>query len=156
MRFLFVDSILELEGGKRILATKAITAMDEYLTAHYPRRPVVPPTLVLESLAQTGGWLNLISRDFKVKTILVLIEGVRVHRQVRLGDTLFLEVQLLYAHSDGVTVRGEARVDSELVVTVDRIIFAHEVTSEESFAEESRERFRYLSSRLSALKESKR
>ena len=146
MRFLFVDRILELERGKRILATKTITAMDPYLTAHYPRLQVVPTTLIIECLAQTGGWLNLISKDFSVKTVLAVCEGVRIRRHVWPGDTLLLEARMLRAHSDGATVYGEARVGSEVVATMERLVLAHEVCTEVAFIQQQRERLQYVNS----------
>ncbi len=155
MRFLLLDRILELERGKRILATKTVSLMDEYLTEHYTRRPVMPPSLLLESLAQTGGWLNLISSDFGVRIVLALIEGGRIHSQVSPGDVLLLEAHLLYGHVDGATVRAEARVGSRIVASVDRIVFAHERISDNSFAQIQRERFRYVAGGLPLPEESK-
>ncbi len=145
MRFLFIDRILELEPGQRILATKTVTMMDEYLTAHYQRIPLVPATMVVECLLQAGGWLNLISRDFRVKTVVALIEGVQVHREARPGETLDLEAYLLYGHADGATVRAEARVGPEVIVSIDRVLLAHRETSDEAFIQEQQDRFRYLS-----------
>ena len=150
MRFLFVDQILEAEPGNRLLASKTIGNMDEYLASHYPRRPLVPPTLVIECLAQAGGWLNLISRDFGVKTVLGLIEGVRVHRDVRPGEVLSLEVWLEYAHQDGATVRAEARVGRESVMTVERLMFVHQWTTDAEFSRLQRERFANLTGLLRA------
>jgi 3-hydroxyacyl-[acyl-carrier-protein] dehydratase len=148
VRFLFVDNILELERDKRILATKSFTVMDTFLTAHYPRCPAVPASLLIECLAQAGGWLNLISREFAVKTLLVLVEGVRIYRQAKLGETLLLDVQTLYAHPDGMTVRGTARVGTEVVVVAERILLAHEVTPDPAFKAERLNHLRYLNKDL--------
>lgn len=146
MRFLFVDRILEVEPGRRLRAVKAIGQMDGYLTAHYPQLPLAPATLVVESLAQAGGWLNLITRDFGVKMVLVLIEGARIFRQARPGDVLTLDVHLLYVHTDGATVRGEARVGDEPIATVERLVFAHTVDTDEAFRQQQRTYLRYINS----------
>jgi hypothetical protein len=122
--------------------------MDEYLTAHYSFRPIVPPTLAIERLAQTGAWLNRISRGFIVKTVLALIEGAQVYRPLRPRDTFLLEAQSRYLHPDGATMRAEARLGSELVATVERIVYAHEVVYDEAFAHEQCERLRYDSDGL--------
>ena len=130
--------------ARRLRAVKSIGQMDGYLTAHYPRRPIVPATLVVEALAQAGGWLNLISRDFGVKTVLGLIEGARVLRPVQPGDVLTLDVDILYVHSDGATVRGQASVGGETVATVDRIVFVHAVEKDEAFRQRQRDYFDYI------------
>jgi 3-hydroxyacyl-[acyl-carrier-protein] dehydratase len=148
LRFLFVDKILELERGRRILAAKTATMMDEYFTAHYQRTPVMPPTLLLEAMLQAGGWLNLISRDFRAKAIVALVEEVHFHREVRSGERLLLEAHVLYTHSDGATMRAETRVGSELVAVADGIVLAHEMTSDEAFIRTQTERFHYLSGGL--------
>ena len=144
MRFIFIDRIVELEPDRRIRAVKAIGQMDGYLNAHYPRRPIAPATLVIEALAQAGGWLNLISRDFGVKVVLGLVEGARIFRPVLPGDVLTLEVELLRGHPDGATVRGEARVGDELVASVERIVYIHAVEKDERFRERQREYARYI------------
>jgi 3-hydroxyacyl-[acyl-carrier-protein] dehydratase len=146
VRFLFIDRIVEVEPGRRLRAVKAIGQMDGYLTAHYTHLPIVPSTLVIEALAQAGGWLNLISRDFGVKAVLGLVEGARILRQVQPGDVMTLDVDLLYVHSDGATVRGQARVGDESVATVERIVFIHAVDRDEAFRQRQRAYFHYINS----------
>jgi 3-hydroxyacyl-[acyl-carrier-protein] dehydratase len=145
VRFLLYDRIIEMEPGKRALATKLVTISDEYLDEHYGRRAQMPGTLVIESLAQVGGWLNLVSRDFSIRTVLGLIEGASLFRPVRPGDTLTLEVWMLYTHADGATVRGSARVGAQPVAVVDRILFVNQTVQDPAFSAEQRERFQYLS-----------
>ncbi len=156
MRFLFYDRILEMERGKRALATKLVSIADEYLDEHYGRRALMPATLVIECLAQVSGWLNLVTRDFSIRMVLGLIEGARLYRPVRPGDTLSLEVWMLYAHADGATARGEARVGTETVAVVERMMFVNQTVHDAAFAQEQRERFHYLSGGYSGLQESRR
>ncbi|HBY94867.1 MAG TPA: hypothetical protein DEP84_13070 [Chloroflexi bacterium] len=144
MRFLFLDRILEVERGKRLLATKTASIMDEYFTMHYARQPLMPAALVIECLAQAGGWLNIISRDFRVRTVLGLLEEAQIRRPVRAGDLLIVEAQMMYMHVDGATLRGEVRVDSEVVATVGRLVFANETVQDVAFAERQREHFHYV------------
>jgi 3-hydroxymyristoyl/3-hydroxydecanoyl-(acyl carrier protein) dehydratase len=144
MRFLFVDRILDVTPGKSLLASKAIPIMDGYLNAHYPGQPVVPATITAECFAQAGGWLNLISREFRVKAVLALIEGLKIRRDVQPGETLFVEVRMEYLHVTGATLRGEARVGRQVAATLDRLVFAHQWTTEAAFAYEQRERFNTL------------
>jgi 3-hydroxyacyl-[acyl-carrier-protein] dehydratase len=145
MRFFFYDRILKMEIGKHALAAKVVALSDEYFADHYARRAVMPLTLLVECLAQLAGWLNVASNGFNVTTVLCLVEGVKAYRPVVPGDTLKLEVWMLYAHSDGVTVRAEARVESEVVVTVERIVLANKFANDSEHVRSERERFRYLS-----------
>jgi 3-hydroxyacyl-[acyl-carrier-protein] dehydratase len=145
MRFLFYDRILEMETDKRMLAVKMVGLAEEFFTHHYSRRAVMPPTMVVESLAQVAGWLNVASNNFNITTVLCLIEGVSVKREVRAGDSLLLDVTSLYLHPDGMTTRAEARVGSDVVMTIDRMIFANQKMEGGEFIRRERERFYYLS-----------
>lgn len=145
MRFLFFDRIVEAERGKRMRATKLVTLMDGYFLDHYPRRAVMPASLIIESLAQVGGMLNFLNHDFAVEMVLVLVNGARTLRQVGQGELLTLDVQMLYDHPYGATMRGEARVGDSLVITVDRIAYAHESITDPSLIRTNRDRFIYQS-----------
>lgn len=145
MRFLFYDRILELESGKRVLATKAISIGDEFLGEHYRRLPLMPATLMMESLAQVAGWLHIVSEAFAVRTVLGKVEGVRVLRHARPGETLIVEAWLDYRHREGASMRGEIRVDGQAVMTVTRMIFASERTDDPRVIARSRELFGYIS-----------
>jgi 3-hydroxyacyl-[acyl-carrier-protein] dehydratase len=58
--FLLVDRIIELEPGRRIVGTKLVSRAEEHLS-----RPaddgtsVMPPTLMMEAVAQVGAVLVL-------------------------------------------------------------------------------------------------
>ncbi len=145
MRFLLFDRIIEAERGKRMRATKLVNLMDGYFVAHYPRQAVMPASLLLEALAQVGGMLNLLNHNFEVEMVLMLVDGVRLHRQVRQGEPVTLEVQMLYDHPYGATMRAEAWVHDVRIATVERMVYAHEVTTDPKKIQNNRDRFNYQS-----------
>ncbi|HLN13444.1 MAG TPA: hypothetical protein VK587_09640 [bacterium] len=145
MRFLLFDRIIDAERGKRMRATKLVNLMDGYFVAHYPRLAVMPASLLLEALAQVGGMLNLLNHNFEVEMVLMLVDGVRLHRQVRQGEALTLEVQMLYDHPYGATMRAEAWVEDVRVATVERMVYAHEATTDAAKIKNNRDRFDYQS-----------
>lgn len=51
------DEVLSLEPGKEATALRALTGREAFLTDHFPRKPVLPLSLLLESLLQLGGKL---------------------------------------------------------------------------------------------------
>ena len=55
--FLFVDSVLEFEMYKRILAVKTFSAEEQFFKGHFPGHPVVPGVILTEALAQAAAVL---------------------------------------------------------------------------------------------------
>jgi 3-hydroxyacyl-[acyl-carrier-protein] dehydratase len=148
MRFLLFDRVVLVEPRKRLTAVKLFNLMDGSSGNHYPRRPVLPASLVVEALAQVGGMLNLLNHDFAVDMVLMMVEGARMPHQAQQGDVLTLEVTMLYDHTYGATMTGTARVGELTVATVDRIFYAHEQVTSEEVVERNRRRYQYQSGAL--------
>ena len=55
--FLFVDRVIKLEVGKKIIAEKDLSPDSFLFAGHFPGRPIMPGVLVSEALAQTSGLL---------------------------------------------------------------------------------------------------
>jgi 3-hydroxyacyl-[acyl-carrier-protein] dehydratase len=56
MRFGFVDNIVELTRGERIVAVKAVSLAEEYLADHFPTFPVLPGVLDQAGSGDTGRY----------------------------------------------------------------------------------------------------
>jgi 3-hydroxyacyl-[acyl-carrier-protein] dehydratase len=93
---LLVDRVLECEPGKRILAIKNVTINEPFFNGHFPRLPVMPGVLVVESLAQAAAVLAFVTggkkSDEKSIYYLVGVDDARFKRPVVPGDQLLLEV----------------------------------------------------------------
>ncbi|MBV9957395.1 MAG: 3-hydroxyacyl-ACP dehydratase FabZ [Acidobacteria bacterium] len=115
--FLLVDRIIELVPFERIVGIKQVTINEPFFQGHFPGAPVMPGVLVVEALAQCGAVLALreiADRDKK----LVLFSGIdnaRFRRAVVPGDTLTLEVTALRFRQRAQRMRGEAKVNGQLV-----------------------------------------
>src|SRR4029453_2775431 len=77
MRFHLVDRIVEVEAGKRIRVIKNLALGEEYVADHFPRFPVMPGVLMLQTLIEAGAWLLRITEDFK-HSVIVLREAKNV------------------------------------------------------------------------------
>ncbi|GAC1446528.1 MAG: 3-hydroxyacyl-ACP dehydratase FabZ [Pyrinomonadaceae bacterium] len=115
--FLFVDRIVELIPRERIVGIKQVTANEWFFQGHYPGAPVMPGVLIVEALAQVGAVLALrefADRDQRIP-LFSGIKDARFRRPVLPGDTLFLEVTALRVGSRVQRMRGEAKVDGQIV-----------------------------------------
>lgn len=115
--FLLVDRIIELTPDVRIVGLKQVTINEPFFQGHYPGTPVMPGVLIVEALAQVGAIyaLQLMEdRDQKLP-LFSGIDGARFRRPVRPGDTLVLEVTPLRLGGRVQRMRGEARVEDQLV-----------------------------------------
>jgi len=119
--FLLVDRIIELVPRERIVGIKQVSINEPFFQGHFPGAPVMPGVVVVEALAQVGAVLALREiedRDQK----LVLFTGIRearFRRPVVPGDTLTLEVTAFQIGSRIPRMRGEAKVDGQLVADAD-------------------------------------
>lgn len=143
MRFFLFDEVVEAERNRRMAATIGFNLSGAYFEAHYRRQAVVPATLIVEALAQVAGMLNNLNHDFGAEMVLMLLDGVRAKRPVRQGETLQLEVTMMYDHPYGATLSGQARAGEEVVMEAERIVFAHEITADRDKMTRNRARFDY-------------
>lgn len=94
--FLLIDTIDELEKGKRVVGTKNVTMNEYFFQGHFPNEPVMPGVLIIEALAQTGAVALLSMEQNKGKiAFFAAMDKVKFRQNVVPGDTLKLEVEII-------------------------------------------------------------
>ena len=86
MRFHLVDRILELEAGKRVLATRRIPVDEELFEDHFPGFPVMPGVLLVEMMGQAAAKSLDAQKLPRGKALLAKILGASFRDWVRPGD----------------------------------------------------------------------
>ena len=117
--FLLVDRIVALEPGKRIVGLKNVSINEPFFQGHFPGRPIMPGVLIVESLAQVGGILALLSTPENMGNPSVYLMGldkVRFRQPVVPGDQLRLEVETLRSGKKFWKMHGKAYVNDTLVM----------------------------------------
>jgi 3-hydroxyacyl-[acyl-carrier-protein] dehydratase len=121
--FLLVDRILEVEEGKKAVGLKNVSANEEFFNGHFPDYPVMPGVLIVEALAQVGAVAMLKKEENQGRLAFFAgIDNCRFKKQVRPGDQLRLEVEIVRARGSIGKGKGIATVDGELVCETDIMI----------------------------------
>ncbi len=124
MRWIWIDRFIEFESGIQARAIKNVTLAEEHLHDHFPGFPVMPGSLILEGMAQTGGILLGETSNFEQIVILAKVPRVTFHSWARPGDSVVYSVRLINVREEGGTVECVAHVGQRLVADAE-IIFAH-------------------------------
>ncbi len=116
-----MDRIIELVPRVRIVGLKQVSINEPFFQGHFPGAPVMPGVLVVEALAQVGAVLALREIEDRDEKLVMFtgIKEARFRRPVVPGDTLTLEVTALRIGSRVQRMRGEARVEGQLVADAD-------------------------------------
>lgn len=94
--FLLIDTIEELEPGKRAVGKKCVSFQEPYFAGHFPNNPVMPGVLIIEAMAQVGAVAILGQKEWKGKTAyFVGIDNARFKKKVFPGDVLMLETSIV-------------------------------------------------------------
>ncbi len=93
--FLLIDEVEEMEVGKSITAIKHVSPEEYYFKGHFPKEPVMPGVLIVETLAQAGAVAVLSMEEYRGKTAYFGgIKNAKFRQKVKPGDTLKLVVEL--------------------------------------------------------------
>jgi 3-hydroxyacyl-[acyl-carrier-protein] dehydratase len=115
--FLLVDRITEFEVDKRIVGIKNVSFNEKYLSYVTGGRPVMPPTILTEAIAQVGAIMILAKPENRGRLpFFAGIERVRYRRPVHPGDVVIIEAEVLRLRSRMGRLKGTARVDGKIAV----------------------------------------
>lgn len=114
MRWMWIDRVLELVEGERMVAIKNISLAEGHLHEHFgadpvrglPACPVMPACLMIEGIAQTGGILVGHAGGFREKVVLAKISSARIDEEAFPGDTLRYTVTIERMDEAGASTKG--------------------------------------------------
>lgn len=138
MRWMWIDRFIAFDSKKSATAIKNLSQAEDIFRDHFPGWPVMPGSLILEGLAQTGGILVGEANDFKEKVVLAKIGKAKFHREALAGEQLTYAVEVLDLRAEGATIAGKVTSGDKLVAEAE-IMFAHldKARSQQMFGEQN-------------------
>jgi 3-hydroxyacyl-[acyl-carrier-protein] dehydratase len=123
MKYRQIDRITSLQPGKKLTAERTLRADEEYLQDHFPRFPVMPGVMMLESLHQAAVWMVRSGDDFQSPLVLLReVRGVKFGDFLCPGETLEITVESIKEDGKRTTVKASATKDGRVTVTARLIL----------------------------------
>ncbi len=121
MRFILIDKVTELDLGKSISGIKCVTSTEDVMHDHFPGKPIMPGSLLVESAAQLSGMLLELSenQDESIpikRSVLVQIEKMKFHNFSKPGDQLTINANIVSKLPDAAKVNVAINCENELRV----------------------------------------
>ncbi|MBI3251872.1 MAG: hypothetical protein HYZ52_00935 [Candidatus Omnitrophica bacterium] len=95
-----------MKKGSFSRARKSFSGEEDFFQDHFPGRPLVPETILIEMIAQAGGVLLGLEMDFKKEVILAKIAEARFAEAVSPPCTLVVEARIAEAREEGAWIEG--------------------------------------------------
>jgi 3-hydroxyacyl-[acyl-carrier-protein] dehydratase len=124
MRWYWIDRFLEFESGRLARAVKNISLAEDHLHDHFPNYPIIPNSLVIEGMAQTGGLLVCEHKEFVEKVILAKIPKARFYSEALPGESLTYTTTIEHIGDEGAMVSAVSHKGEQLHAEVE-LVFAH-------------------------------
>ena len=110
---LMIDRVADVIPNVSAVGIKNVSANESFFQGHFPRRPVMPGVLIVESMAQTAAVLvvETLGADAEGKLVYFMsINNCRFRRPVTPGDSMRILVQKVQHRGNVWKFSGEARV----------------------------------------------
>lgn len=116
--FLMIDRVVDVVRDKHATGIKNVSINESFFQGHFPRQPVMPGVLIIESMAQTAAVLVVETLEGAAAGKLVYfmtVDSARFRRPVMPGDQLRVEVEKLRNRGNVWKFSGKAKVEGTLM-----------------------------------------
>lgn len=113
--FQLIDRIVDLDTGAKTITVEAVVPKESTIfEGHFPGHPIMPGVLLIESMAQTSGWLLLALLKFERMPFLAAVKEAKMRGFVAPGERLIVDANILHEGSGFAITEARIRVDGKL------------------------------------------
>jgi 3-hydroxyacyl-[acyl-carrier-protein] dehydratase len=113
--FQLIDRILDLDmDEKKITVEAQVPQHSTIFEGHFPGHPIMPGVLLIESMAQTSGWLLIALMKFERMPFLAAVKEAKMRGFVTPGEVLTIEAGIVHEGSGYAITEAKVRVDGKL------------------------------------------
>lgn len=116
--FLLIDRVVDIQPDVSAVGIKNVSINESFFQGHFPRQPVMPGVLIIESMAQTAAVLvvSTLGPEAEGKLVYFMsVDNARFRKPVFPGDQLHIHVAKERNRGPVWKFRGEAKVGGSLV-----------------------------------------
>jgi 3-hydroxyacyl-[acyl-carrier-protein] dehydratase len=123
--FQLIDRIVDLRLADRTISSEATVPSESTIfEGHFPGYPLMPGVLLVETMAQTSGWLVVAMNKFERMPFLAAVKDAKFRTFVTPGMVLSVTASLLHEGSGyavtkaNISTKGRAICDAVLTLRV--------------------------------------
>ena len=128
--FQMIDRILDLNMVEKTITVEAqVPQTSTVFEGHFPGYPLMPGVLLIESMAQTSGWLLVGLMKFERMPFLAAVKEAKMRGFVAPGELLTVEASMVHEGSGYAITEAKVKVGGKLrsnaTLTFSHIPFPH-------------------------------
>ena len=128
--FQMIDRILDFNTVEKTITVEAqVPETSPVFEGHFPGFPIMPGVLLIESMAQTSGWLLLGLMKFERMPFLAAVKEAKMRGFVAPGELMTVEASIVHEGSGYAITEAKVKVGGKLrsnaTLTFSHIPFPH-------------------------------
>jgi 3-hydroxyacyl-[acyl-carrier-protein] dehydratase len=128
--FQLIDRILDLNiAEKKITVEANVPQQSTIFEGHFPGYPIMPGVLLIESMAQTSGWLLLGLMKFERMPFLAAVKEAKMRGFISPGEVLTIEANVLHEGSGYAMTEAKIKIGGKVkcnaTLTFSHVPFPH-------------------------------
>src|SRR5258708_39988124 len=123
--FQMIDRILDLNAVEKTITVEShVPSQSTIFEGHFPGYPIMPGVLLIETMAQTSGWLLVALMKFERMPFLAAVKEAKMRGFVTPGEVLTIDANVLHEGSGYAMTEAKVRVGGKLKCNA-TITFSH-------------------------------